>query len=221
MAPDRLTWLPRPIDRRLGQGRTATPDRRDTMRTQAQQHDLHRSPLSSTRGRSNDRAQMVDHRTHQALSLQRRIGNQAVQHSLRQLPQLIQQSTWDQKQIIQRTLLPRDRDCSNTTALPIHETATVRYGVHHTQTFSRPTSGRIRVTVRAESAERDCTFGVDVWQCHIVGDEPIEEQHIETVGNTIAYEIPLPSEKWNTYDKFALRIRVNCGADLEVTVAPA
>jgi hypothetical protein len=155
-----------------------------------------------------------------------RPGTAQGQHLLaHELAHVVQQNTVIRRQVIQRELLPRNRDCDDTTTLPIHETANVGRGVHHTQTFSRPASGKIRVTATSAddmSCPDNSTFGVNVWQCHIVSDDELEPQHISAVGTTISYELDLPAEEWNTYDKFALRLRVNCDSnDVDIRIDPA
>jgi Domain of unknown function (DUF4157) len=141
-----------------------------------------------------------------------------------ELTHTLQQRSMTGEKKIQRTLLRRE-NCDNITSLPINETTSVSRGEHYTQTFTRPPSGNIRVTATAtvsgdSSCHPDNTFGVNVWQCHIVTDEQIEPQHIATIGGLpIDYKISLPTAQWNTYDKFYLRIYTTCDVDLTVTVS--
>lgn len=142
-----------------------------------------------------------------------------------ELAHVVQQNTVIGRQVVQRDLLPRDRQCDNMTSLPIHETGTLARGVYYTQTFRRPSSGKVRVRATSSddmSCPTGSTFGVNMWQCHIISDDELESQHISPVGGNIDYEISLPVEAWNTRDQFTLRLRVNCDAnDVDIRVDPA
>lgn len=145
-------------------------------------------------------------------------GKRLLAHELTHVVQQGQAST----DSIQRTVTSNP-DCGRIASLPMHDTATVRKGNNYSDTFTRPASGRVTVTVTASNPDPDCSsgnnWGVNVWQCHILGDENIEPQHTANFGDTISYDINLPTETWNTYEKFYLRIRVNCACDLDIRVS--
>jgi hypothetical protein len=140
-----------------------------------------------------------------------------------ELTHVLQQGETIQVPKIQRSLLPQNANCGQRTTLPIHERASVEPGAHFTETFSRPASGRIRVTVSADAdpdkfCHADNTFGVNVWQCHIVTDESLESQQSVKIGGKISYEINIPTKEWNTYEKFYVRVFTNCKVLLDVSV---
>jgi hypothetical protein len=169
-----------------------------------------------------------------------------------ELTHVLQQSGPAGARRIQAALLPRNQDCGSLATLPIHERPSdpVNRGAHFTETFRRPASGRVRVTVTATAptgaAARygfapagalgdvtvatpvpagqvcgaDDTFGSTVGQCHLISDEYLEDQHVERIGGTIRYEIALPEANRTTYELYWVRIYTNCRVYLDVRVDP-
>lgn len=141
-----------------------------------------------------------------------------------ELTHTIQQKGMVQKQI-QRSLVTNPPSCSNASSLPLSYTdIAVRRGTHYTEVFERPTSGKVNVFVKASETSDNChidnTYGVALWQCHIIGDESIESQRVKMFreDDGISYRFNLPTESWNTYNKFYLRLYFTCSASVTISV---
>lgn len=141
-----------------------------------------------------------------------------------ELTHTIQQKGMVQKKI-QRSISRSTPSCSSSSSVPLnYRDVSVRRGAYYTDVFDRPSGGTVNVFVEASSNDDNChfdnTYGVNVWQCHILGDEKTESQHIKMFREEggISYSITLPTEAWNTYEKFYLRLYFRCRATVNVSI---
>ncbi|MDE1206205.1 DUF4157 domain-containing protein [Tenacibaculum larymnensis] len=141
-----------------------------------------------------------------------------------ELTHTIQQKGMVQKKI-QRSISRSTPSCSSSSSVPLnYRGVSVRRGAYYTDVFDRPSGGTVNIFVEASSNDDNChfdnTYGVNVWQCHILGDEKIESQHIRMFREEggISYSITLPTEEWNTYEKFYLRLYFRCSATVNVSI---